>query len=165
MQRSRQDFFFRVSQIRKFGITKIYACRTLANPEGIAIYRLTRYRYFARVLSAHAFRKLRYFTQTIATDHTIFVIVFRASLHKIERQSHTTIHTSGMDNGGVRLSPVVPEHSEQTKLWWGKPLNTNNACPPPPQTFVSSERSGATDCRSILWSEARKPHWPHSPYV
>ena len=37
-------FFLRVSQIRKFGITKIYACRTLAIPEGIAIYRLTRYR-------------------------------------------------------------------------------------------------------------------------
>ena len=54
-------FFLRVSQIRKFGITKIYTCRTLANPEGIAIYRLTRYRYFAHVLSAHAFRNLRYF--------------------------------------------------------------------------------------------------------
>ena len=45
-------FFLRVSQIRKFGITKIYACRALANPEAIAIYRLTRYRYFAHVLSA-----------------------------------------------------------------------------------------------------------------
>ena len=29
-------FFF----LRKLGITKIYTCRTLANPEGIAIYRL-----------------------------------------------------------------------------------------------------------------------------
>ena len=72
----------RVANIRKFGIPKIYACRTLVNPEGFAIYRLTGYQYFARVLSAHAFRNLRYFTQTIATDHTIFVIVFRASLHK-----------------------------------------------------------------------------------
>ena len=54
-------FFLRVSQIRKFGITKIYACRALANPEAIAIYRLTRYRYFAHVLSAYAFRNLRYF--------------------------------------------------------------------------------------------------------
>ena len=63
--------FLRVSQIRKFDITQIYACRTLANPEGIAIYRLTRYRYFAHVLSAYAFRNLRYFIQTIATDHAI----------------------------------------------------------------------------------------------
>ena len=60
-QCSRQDFFCGVSQIRKFGITKIYACRALANPEAIAIYRLTRYRYFAHVLSAYAFRNLRYF--------------------------------------------------------------------------------------------------------
>ena len=68
---SRHDFFLRVSQIRKFGITKIYVCRALANPAVIAIYRLTRYRYFAPVLSAYAFRNLRYFIQTIATDHAI----------------------------------------------------------------------------------------------
>ena len=60
-------FFLHVSEIRKFGITKIYACRTVANPQGIAIYRLTRYRYFPCVLSAHAFCNLRYFIQTIAT--------------------------------------------------------------------------------------------------
>ena len=64
-------FVLRMSQIRKFGITQIYVCRAQANPEGIAIYRLTRYQYFAPVLSAYAFRNLRYFIQTIATDHTI----------------------------------------------------------------------------------------------
>ena len=64
-------FFLRVSQIRKFGITKIYVCRALANPKGITIYRLIRYRYFVHVLSAYAFRNLRYFIQTIATDRTI----------------------------------------------------------------------------------------------
>ena len=79
----------RLSEIRKFGITKIYACRTVANPQGIAIYCLTRYRYFACVLSAHAFRNLRYFIQTIATDHTIFVIIFRPSLHLVERSTET----------------------------------------------------------------------------
>ena len=64
----------------------------------ISIYRLTCCRYFVCVLSAHAFRNLRYFIQPITTDHAIFLIVFRASLHKMERRSHTTqpiciIHT------------------------------------------------------------------------
>ena len=84
-----------ISNIRKFGIPKIYACRTLVNPEGFAIYRLTGYRYFARVLSAHAFRNLRYFTQTIATDHTIFVIVYRASFHKTS-DGHTSLSTPAL---------------------------------------------------------------------
>ena len=32
----------------------------------------------------------------------------------------------------VVQAPLAPERSEQAKLWRGKPLITNNACPPPP---------------------------------
>ena len=49
-------FILHVSEISKFGITQIYQCRTMANAICISIYRLTCYRYFAHVLSAHAFR-------------------------------------------------------------------------------------------------------------
>ena len=64
-------FILSVSEISKFGITQIYPCRTMANAICISIYRLTCYRYFVHVLSAHAFRNLRYFIQPIATDHAI----------------------------------------------------------------------------------------------
>ena len=53
------------------------------------------------------------------------------------------------------LAPIMklalaPEHSEQTKLGGGGQAIDHKQCLPPPQTFVSSERSGASECLSDL---------------
>ena len=102
-QCSRQNFFLCVSQIRKFGITKIYTCRTLANPEGIAIYRLTRYRYFAHVLSAHAFRNLRYFIQPITQ------FCDRFPCFASQDRAHHTAHTY-MYQWNLQFSMIIIVH-------------------------------------------------------
>ena len=62
-------------------------------PQGIAIYCLTRYRYFA--VCYRPMHSVIYDTLSTRshTDHAIFVIVFRPSLHLVERSKHGNPHS------------------------------------------------------------------------
>ena len=99
-------FFLRVSQILKLGITKIYTCRTLANPEGIAKYRLTRYRYFAHVLSALAFRNLRYLFNR-SQPITLFCDRFPCFASRAQDRAHHTAHNVSMESAMFNDTPTA----------------------------------------------------------